>query len=110
MTVKCERFVKDALPATRSLLARKMMYEMDMTQMEVAAVLGVSQASISQYLSAKRGSALLKQLSSDPQIKSAIDELLKKLLDKKLPTDEKQDSFCDFCGVVTKRLRRSSRR
>ena len=110
MGVKCEKFVKEALPATRSLLARRMMNDMGMTQMEVASVLGVSQASISQYLSAKRGSALLKELSSDSQIKSSMDNLLRRLLDRKLSAEQKQNAFCDFCEVVNRRLRKSSRK
>ncbi len=110
MVIKCEKFVKDALPATRSMLARKMLYEKGMTQMQVASVLGVSQASISQYLSAKRGNAFLKQLSSDPLIKASIEELLTNLLDSKRSTDQKQEAFCEFCEVVNKRLRKGSRK
>lgn len=110
MVVKCEKFVKDALPATRSMLARKMLYEKGMTQMQVASVLGVSQASISQYLSAKRGNAFLRQLSSDPLIKTSIEELLTNLLDSRGSADQKQEAFCDFCEVVNRRLRRSSRK
>ena len=110
MNVKCEVFVKEALPTTRSLLARRMMNEMGMTQMQVASVLGISQASISQYLSSKRGSSLLKELSSDSQIKSSMDTLLNKLIDRKLSAEQKQNAFCDFCEVATRRLRKGPRR
>ena len=51
----CEIIVKDVLPGLRSAVAKELAEEYKLNQSEIARLLGVSQASISQYLRKLRG-------------------------------------------------------
>ena len=100
---RCEEFVRNVLPTARSLIARKMLKERGLTQVEVAAVLHVSQASVSQYLNARRGEKLMTKLASDPDVNKFLDTLVDDLLDKNTPDERKENLMCDLCALVFKK-------
>jgi len=103
MAVRCEQFVKYALPAVRALVSKKLIEE-GMTQTEVASLLGISQASISQYLSSKRGRKLVRELSSIPEIRQAIDDLTEILVSKEHSSEEKSDAVCKVCKLIAEKI------
>ena len=95
--------MRNVLPTARSLIARKMLKERGLTQVKAAAVLHVSQASISQYLNARRGEKLMTKLSSDPEVNKFLDQLVDELLDENTTDEHKQSLMCDLCGLVFKK-------
>lgn len=54
MNARCEAVGKYVLPVFRSLVAKELVATHNMTQMEVAQILGTTQAAISQYINSKR--------------------------------------------------------
>jgi predicted transcriptional regulator len=109
MDVQCERFVKYALPAIRALVAKRLIEEKKMSQTEVASFLGVSQASISQYLSSKRGKRLVEEISSVPELKTAINRLAEMLIDKNCSEEEKSKAVCSVCKLVGEKVLSSAK-
>lgn len=103
MLSRCEEFVRNVLPTARSLIARKMLKERGLTQVKAAAVLHVSQASISQYLNARRGEKLMTKLSNDPEVNKFLDRLVDELLDEEITDERKQSLMCDLCALVFKK-------
>ncbi len=68
MKFPCEIVVREILPAVRAIVARELA-KRELTRSEIAAKLGVSVASVSYYLSRKRGrSTYVEQL---PKLKKA---------------------------------------
>jgi hypothetical protein len=98
---RCEIASRYLLPAFRSLIARELIEKHSFTQSKVAEKLGTTQASISQYLSSKRGEKYIKQLKNDPKIKSTIRELVDGLVDEKISSDEIMNQFCEICVSFT---------
>lgn len=68
---------KSALPALRAMVARRLRDEYGMTQQQIAACLGVTQASISNY--ARRTRGMMVNLESDSTVSSAADKIAREL-------------------------------
>ena len=100
---RCEEFVRNVLPTARSLIARKMLKERGLTQVRVATILHVSQASISQYLNARRGEKLMTKLANDPDVDKFLDRLVDELLDENTSGERKENLMCDLCALVFKK-------
>ena len=54
MNLRCETIGRYILPLFRSLVAKELINNYDLTQVEVAKKLGTTQAAISQYVNSKR--------------------------------------------------------
>lgn len=96
MKYRCETTSKYLLPAFRSLIAKELINKHNLTQNNVAEKLGTTQASISQYLSSKRGEKYIKQLKNDPKINSTIRELANGLADENISSEEIMTKFCEI--------------
>ena len=68
---------KSALPALRAMVARRLRLDYDMTQQEVANVLGITQASVSNYTRRTRG--VMVNFESDPTVVKAVDIIARRL-------------------------------
>ena len=68
---------KSALPALRAMVARRLQQNYSMTQQQVAKLLGVTQASISNYARKTRG--MMVNLESDPAVTKAADKIARDL-------------------------------
>jgi predicted transcriptional regulator len=55
LKLPCEIVVRDVLPVVRSIVVKELAEKYNFTQEEIASKLGITQASVSYYLSAKRG-------------------------------------------------------
>jgi len=71
---------KSALPALRAMVARRLQADYHMTQQQVAKVLGVTQASVSNYTRKTRG--MMVNFESDPTVTRAADDIARELARK----------------------------
>ncbi|RLG22820.1 transcriptional regulator [Methanosarcinales archaeon] len=95
----CEKMVKFVLPAIRAEMARTLVKEYNLPQQNVAKVLGVTNAAISQYLSERRGAEV--ELPQDVVL------YIKKYAKKILSGDFDEDYLCEICRVFQKSLEKS---
>jgi len=98
----CEIIVGTILPAIRSIMTRELINTYKMTQQEVADLLGITQAAVSQYNRQSRGSKV-KLLENQKEIINIIHDLTKDIVDKKIDAKEINRRFCKIC----KRIRES---
>ncbi len=97
MRPPCETIVSAVLPSIRSLIARELIENHSLTQKEVAELLGTTQSAISQYLKQKRGDQLTDALSSLPDIKNAINELVVEITSEKEQRKDTVKTICSIC-------------
>jgi len=100
LAVRCEEFVRNVLPTARSLIARKLLKDRGLTQVKVASILHVSQASISQYLNARRGEKLMTRLANDPEFDQLLDRMVDELMSESLSEERKEEQMCELCALV----------
>lgn len=93
MKTPCEIFVWYVLPGLRQELARSMIKDYNLTQVQVAGKLGITEAAVSQYLSKKRGNlAMNKNIKNE--IKKSAEQIVKG--DDMAIARE----LCRICGIV----------
>ncbi|MFW9886658.1 MAG: transcriptional regulator [Candidatus Thorarchaeota archaeon] len=102
MRPPCETIVAAILPAIRSLLARELVESHSMSQTKAAELLGTTQPAISQYLSQKRGDQLTEALSSLPDVKAAIDALVKEITSDTGSQRDAVGTICTICMSLRK--------
>ena len=98
MKTFCEIYVKNILPAVRALLAKELISKYSKTQMEVAKILEVTQASINYYLYGKRASKISRVLENIPEVKNTIRKLAQKIAENE--NANVCEVFCDFCTTI----------
>jgi len=64
---------KSALPALRAMVARRLQEDYHMTQQQAASVLGITQASVSNYARKTRG--VMVNLETEPKVVEAADRI-----------------------------------
>ncbi len=75
MRAPCEIMVKYYLPAVRAEVAKKL-FEASFTQVEIAKILGTTQAAVSKYLS-NRLEGEAKKIAQFPEVKRAAAKIAK---------------------------------
>ncbi|MEM0117691.1 MAG: helix-turn-helix domain-containing protein [Conexivisphaerales archaeon] len=96
MRPACEYSIRYLLPAFRSTVAKKLVFEYGMTQQEVAALLGTTQAAVSHYLSSRRAK-LVKVCENSSIVKRYAMQVASKLASKEMNVDEANEFFCRMC-------------
>jgi predicted transcriptional regulator len=100
MAARCETVGKYVLPVFKSLVARELINTYNLTQDEAAQRLGITQASISQYMNSKRAIKGTEQFSdSVPRIQAAAKIAAKCLANKEIRWDEITMNFCKLCST-----------
>lgn len=96
MTTKffCEAYAKRILPTLRALVAKIMVNEYGLTQLDAAKMLGVTQASINYYLTGKRGHKLLVELESIGTVYRIAKDIAKNLIEGRM---DSSDYLCRLC-------------
>jgi predicted transcriptional regulator len=89
---------KSALPALRAMVARRLRLDYDMTQQQVANVLGITQASVSNYTRKTRG--MMVSFESDPTVSKAADIIARGLSGKDLDRGEALKSMTDVLDYI----------
>jgi len=84
----------------RSEIATTLMKKYGFSQSETAKLLGVSQPAVSQYIRNIRGN---KNFINDDEVRKSIDELAKKIAEKKPGGCEILKDFCNICKLIRKK-------
>jgi len=98
----CEIVVNKILPSIRSEVVRILSNTYGMRQIEIADIMGITQASVSQYLNASRGrdKTFWKVF---PEIKVFASEAARDLVEYRNQMGESNDShllLCTICGKI----------
>jgi predicted transcriptional regulator len=97
----CEVIVASVLPSIRSLLAKELIVNYNLTQEEAAKLLGLTQPAISQYYRESRGTKV-KILENSKKVMRMIRSLGKEIVLKKVDSRKIQQEFCKICKEVRK--------
>ncbi|MDQ1279880.1 MAG: uncharacterized protein QG670_1142 [Thermoproteota archaeon] len=99
----CEAFARSVLPIFKGLVAKELTEKYSFTQLEAAQKLGITQASISYYINAKRGRKDRVQLEEIlPAIQDVAFETAKNIAIGKMSQEELSQSFCNICELLRK--------
>lgn len=98
MLAPCEVATKCILPVVRAMIARELMTQYTLKQIEVANLLGVSQPAISLYSRQMRGKAI--DIENDIDIKRLIQNLTTSLAEERLSQKEFIPRFCEICRAI----------
>jgi uncharacterized protein len=79
MKTPCELVVGKILPALRASVVRELSGKYHMKQSEIAKKLGITQASVSQYLSSARAGGT-KMTTAFPKIQTYADDIAKRIV------------------------------
>lgn len=99
MKSHCEIVSQTVLPAIRALLAMELMEKHNLTQGNIALKLGVSQAAISQYTRAIRGSKT-KSIHNDENIKKQIQKLAGRIASGEINHTNGSEEMCVLCKLI----------
>ncbi len=93
---------KATIPALRAMVARRLVNRYGLTQQRVACLLGVTQASVSNYLREVRGSTF--KIEETPRIGEMLDDIARQLVEgaDKVITIAKFHEACRY--IKSKRL------
>ena len=97
MGLPCEVIAKRVLPALRAMIARELVERHGLPQSKVASLLGVTQASISHYLSAKRGK-IAGLVCKPEELREMAREIAGKIADGSIKPDEVSKCLCELCA------------
>ena len=100
MRPPCELVVREILPAFRSLVAKELIEQHNFSQMEAAEMLGTTQATVSYYLHAKRGSRGTEVLESNAQVQSIVMEFADRIANNRSSLQDTTLEFCKLCKAL----------
>jgi uncharacterized protein len=89
---------KSALPALRAMVARRLQEKYSLTQQQVAKLLGVTQASISNYARKTRG--MMVNLEDDKTVAAAADNIARELSSKNPDQREALRAMTDVLDYI----------
>ena len=97
----CEMIVKKILPAFRAYLVKKLHDDYNMKQNDIAKCLGITQPSVSLYLSGERGS--FDEIFESDKVKNNInqlDNMAKKLKEEDISEMDLMKDLCHLCSSL----------
>ena len=93
--------VKTLIPSVRALVAKELITKYKLRQIDVAKMLGVTQAAISQYLRGARGNII--DLRNDKEIMRIVDRMATGLINKDLTKKDLSILICEICYQARKK-------
>ena len=93
--------VKTLIPSVRALVAKELITKYNLRQIDVAKMLGVTQAAISQYLRGARGNII--DLRNDKEIMRIVDRIATGLINKDLTKKDLSILICEICYQARKK-------
>jgi predicted transcriptional regulator len=100
MLMPCEVAVKSVVPSIRAYIAKELTQTYDMRQVDVAALLGITQTAISKYANRIRGATL--EISQTLEITSMLNDIASKLAKKQITQQQLIAEFCQVCKTARK--------
>jgi predicted transcriptional regulator len=105
MYFPCEAVVHNILPVFRSLVARELVEKYNFTQVEAAAKLGTTQASVSLYIHSKRGCKGIGQFEKIlPLIQCTSRDIAKGIATQRMSSEQIMSRFRELCMIMRKHL------
>jgi predicted transcriptional regulator len=98
MLMPCEVAVKSVVPSIRAYLAIELTQTYDMRQVDVAALLGITQTAISKYTNQIRGATL--EIDRTKEVESMLKNIAYQLANKKLTQQDLVAKFCQVCKTA----------
>jgi hypothetical protein len=96
---------KSLIPAVRVIIAKKLSQEFFLKEEEIAKMLGVTQAAVSNYVRGTRGDVqLVVKLSAVPEIMRMVDDITKDLAANKAYTPSSMAKFIQLCNYMRQSL------
>jgi len=89
------------LPVIRAMVAKRLVKDYGLKQVEAASLLGVSQPAISLYSRKLRGRAI--DLEGEPEISAMVDDIARSLANKQISYKDFVVRFCDVCKAVRRK-------
>lgn len=102
MRPPCEIVVTKVLPAIRTVLVKELIERHELSQKEVAEILGVTQAAVSQYLSSTRGDVELEKKLRKTKMYNKIQELSDKIASGDIKKSQIINNYCNICDSMRK--------
>lgn len=90
----CEVYARILLPALKAMIAKELVNVYGLTQLSAAKMLGTTQPLINYYLSGKRGSRLLSNLSNSEELISYVKSMATQIMEGKI---DRGTLFCTLC-------------
>ena len=101
MLLPSEIEAKSLIPAIRSILAQKLIKEYGLKEEDVAKVLGVTQAAVSNYVRGTRGDTqLVTKLESVVEVTRMIEDIARDLASNKAYTPSTMAKFVQLCNYM----------
>lgn len=100
MRLACEKFVLDILPSVRALIAKELIEKYALSQTEAARIIGTTRPAISQYLSAKRGSKMIRRLRAHPAVRELISRVASAVVKNEASRESIADMVCEICRIL----------
>ena len=101
MLLPSEIEAKSLIPAIRSILARKLIKEFHLKEEDVAKMLGVTQAAVSNYVRGTRGDTqLAEKLGGVQEVKRIVDDIARDLAANKAYTPSTMAKFVQLCNYM----------
>ena len=101
MLLPSEIEAKSLIPAVRAILAKKLIREYSLKEEDVARVLGITQAAVSNYVRGTRGDVeLISKLVSVTEVMRMIDDIARDLSTNKAYTPSTLAKFIGLCNYM----------
>jgi predicted transcriptional regulator len=98
MLMPCEVAVKSVVPSIRAYIAKELTQTYDMRQVDVAALLGITQTAISKYTNQIRGATL--EIGQTEEITSMLNDIASKLVKNQITQQQLIAEFCQVCKTA----------
>ena len=101
MLLPSEIEAKSLIPAVRAILAKKLIKEYSLKEEDIAKVLGITQAAVSNYIRGTRGDIeLISKLESVREVMRMIDDIGRDLSTNKAYTPSTLAKFIGLCNYM----------
>jgi uncharacterized protein len=101
MLLPSEIEAKSLIPAVRAILAKKLIREYSLKEEDIAKVLGITQAAVSNYVRGTRGDMeLISKLECVREVNRMIDDIARDLSTNKAYTPSTLAKFIGLCNYM----------
>jgi len=103
MKSPCEEISKDLIPTARALLVKDLVERHNLSQVEVANRLGITQPAVSQYLRSLRGTSRTKVLLRMSDFMESLMKFSDDIAAGKVRGIKISEMYCKLCDIYRKR-------